>query len=135
MVDAATQNGHAAQGQDCFRHLVRLDTCVVPALWSPQSNHKRPRGRIRLRRSFCERWSKSFLLKAVGQHAQVAERHHEILRQQVHKLMSQTKFDGLLIAVEDLLADAILAKNSLLTIAGTTPYTAVLGSTPALLPD
>ena len=73
--------------------------------------------------------------RAPGQHAQLVERHHEILRQQVHRCPEQCKEEGLLIAFEMILAEAVLAKNVLLSVHNSTPYKALYGRVPNLLPD
>ena len=49
-----------------------------------------------------ERWQIEPRLKAKGSHASVVERHHEILRQQLHKISSQLRLEGLQCDVEEL---------------------------------
>jgi len=47
--------------------------------------------------------------------------------------MTQCKLEGLNIGIEDIVSEAVVAKNSMLVINGVTPYTAVLGRSPNLL--
>ena len=84
---------------------------------------------------WAERWQTTIKLKAVGQHASTVERHHEVLRQQLHRLCGQARSEGLNLAFADLLSEAVLAKNALLTVHGTTPYEAVFGRRPTLLAE
>ena len=77
-------------------------------------------------------------LRAPRQHAQVAERHHEILRQALHRIEGQLNSEGLLerYPFEWILAEAIFAKNAILGggKSGSSPYQALLGRTPQILP-
>ena len=82
---------------------------------------------------FCERWSVSFRPKAVGQHAQLVERHHEILRQAFHRIRSQAQQENLQLEDADIIAEAFFAKNAMLIVHGQSPYQAVLGRVPAVL--
>jgi hypothetical protein len=61
------------------------------------------------------------------------ERHHETLRQLIHRIQAQLKSEGIIVSIHDVVSEAIMAKNSLLVINGYTPYQAVLGRTPNLL--
>lgn len=72
-------------------------------------------------------------LKARGQHAHIVERHHELLRQQLHLLEGQATSDGLKISFAEILQEAVLAKNCLVNVGGFSPYQAVYGRTPPLL--
>ena len=82
---------------------------------------------------WAERLGTSFKLLPRYSHATIVERHHETLRQVIHKIMAQAKAERIMVNMEDIVAEATIAKNSLLTINGYTPYTAVLGRNPTLL--
>ena len=71
-------------------------------------------------------------LLAKEQHAQTVERHHAILRRQLHVLDEQTLAEGLRISFDALLGEAVYAKNALFSMGGATPYEAVFGRTPSL---
>ena len=71
--------------------------------------------------------------RAPGQHAQLAERHHEVLRQQLHRLEDQAAEEGVSSGFEEILTESIIAKNSLTSIAGYSPFQAVHGRTLELL--
>ena len=75
------------------------------------------------------------MLKAPGQHAQVVERRTAILRHQLHKIDSQLEIEGLQVPFALRLAEATFAGNSLTIVGKHTPYQAVLGMQPALLPQ
>ena len=83
--------------------------------------------------TFLERKGIDLKLRAKEQHAQTVERHHEILRQQLHKLEEQCTSDGIRASFQMILAEATYAKNALFRCGHHTPYEAVFGRTPSLL--
>ena len=68
--------------------------------------------------------------KAPGEHAQMVERHHELLRRFLLRVESQLRSEGLVVPMEVIVAECILAKNVLTTVAGHTPYRALYGREP-----
>ena len=84
---------------------------------------------------WAERWGIALLLRAPGQHATLVERHHELLRQLIHRIEAQCLAEGLQVSFGDIVAEGLLAKNCLFTIGDKTPYTAVFGRQPPLLPE
>jgi len=70
-----------------------------------------------------------------GSHANVVERHHQMLREAYHKIRSQLRAEGLELPREAILADAVFSKNALISVHGTTPYKALMGEPPQLLRD
>ena len=68
--------------------------------------------------------------KAPGEHAQMVERHHELLRRLLLRVESQLHAEGLHVPTEVVVAECILAKNVLTTVAGHTPYRALYGRDP-----
>ena len=83
--------------------------------------------------TFLERKGVALKLRSKEQHAQTVERHHEILRQMLHKLEEQCTADGIRASFGMILAEAIFAKNALFRHGNASPYEAVFGRTPALL--
>lgn len=73
------------------------------------------------------------LLRAKGQHANMVERHHEILRDQLRRLEDQANTDGLKCGFDSILSEATLSKNCLVSVGGRSPYEAIYGRTPPLL--
>ncbi len=71
--------------------------------------------------------------KPEGTHAYVVERHHEILRDRIHKIKDQLALEGLNVPLSIIVAEATLAKNVLLNVHGESPYRAVFGRAPAML--
>ena len=71
--------------------------------------------------------------RAPGQHAQLAERRHEVLRQQLHRLEDQAAEEGVSSGFEEILTESNMAKHSLTSIAGYSPFQAVHGRTLELL--
>ncbi|CAK0867548.1 unnamed protein product [Prorocentrum cordatum] len=61
-------------------------------------------------------------LKAPGQHAQVVEPHHEILRKQLHLIDAQCRESEIKVPFARRLAEAVYVKNAFLTIGQGTPY-------------
>ena len=60
-------------------------------------------------------------IKSPGQHAQIVERHHDILRKQLHRIDSQCRESDIKISFARKLAEAVYAKNAVLTIGQGTP--------------
>ena len=71
--------------------------------------------------------------KAKYQHADMVERHHEILRRQIHLIDANSLAEGLRTSFEAVLAEATFAKNVLFNTGGATPYEAVYGRVPPLV--
>jgi len=82
-----------------------------------------------------ERSGTSRKLKAPGQRAQIVERHHDILRRQMHLIDSQCFEEGLTTPLQRRLAEAVFAKSAFLTVGNGTPYKALYGRVPLLLRD
>lgn len=72
--------------------------------------------------------------KAPRQKAWLVERHNEILRQALHRVESQIKEESLCCTFEICLATVTFMHNSLIVIGKSTPYQALLGRQPAMLP-
>ena len=72
---------------------------------------------------------------AVGQHPRVADRRVQILRSSIHKIMTQLHHDGVAMPFNQILAQATFVINALSTVSGVSPYVAVFGRSPALLPE
>ena len=80
--------------------------------------------------------------RAPGQHAQYAERRGGLLKEQLNRSASQLRSEGYKIGelagqmpMDSLLAECVFAGNALLSYHGHSPYEAVFGRTPSLLPD
>ena len=84
---------------------------------------------------WAERLNTSFAFKPRGSHASIAERHHQICRDLIHKIVAQLRIEGIAINWKHVLAEASFAKNSLVNVAGYSPYIAVFGRQPAMLAD
>ena len=61
------------------------------------------------------RWSIELIMRPADKKVWIAERHHEILRDQFHKVQMQAIADKLQISFRAILAGSCLAKNSLLS--------------------
>ncbi|MAD34454.1 MAG: hypothetical protein CMJ88_11970, partial [Planctomycetes bacterium] len=75
--------------------------------------------------------------KAVKQHAQHIERRGGLLALQLGRMDTQLQEEGILreIPLEYRLRDAVFAGNALITTGDTTPYNAVYGRVPRILPN
>jgi len=83
--------------------------------------------------AWAEHWHCALRFVPKGSHAHTVERHHEILRDTLHKVEDQCKLEGLVVNKEHVLSEATFAKNAFVQVQGQSPYTAVLGRTPNLL--
>ena len=63
------------------------------------------------------------------------ERHNEILRHSLQTCQTQLVVEGLGVKCRHALADAVYSKHALLSIGERTPYVALLGRVPLLLPQ
>ena len=68
--------------------------------------------------------------KAPGEHAQMVERHHEVLRRLLLRVESQLAQETIAVPFKALLSECVLAKNVMTTVAGQTPYRALYGRDP-----
>ena len=68
--------------------------------------------------------------KAPGEHAQMVERHHEVLRRLLLRVESQLAQETIAVPFKALLSECVLAKNVMTTVAGQTPYRALYGREP-----
>ena len=68
-------------------------------------------------------------------HARYIERRGALFRDCVHRLVTQCNNDGLNVPFDRVLAEAVFAGNALLTVNGSTPYNAVYGRVPHVLPS
>ena len=84
---------------------------------------------------WAERWGTSFRFKPKGSHATVVERHHEILRSQIHKLLAQAKLEKLTISPSNMISEAVYVKNILTSVHGVSPYVALYGRYPIILKE
>jgi Reverse transcriptase (RNA-dependent DNA polymerase)/Integrase core domain len=84
---------------------------------------------------WCEKWNISLRMTPKGSHAHIVERHHQIMRDLIHKIKSQAETDGIDFRDSDIVAEATYVKNAMVTINKVTPYQAVLGRHPPLMRD
>ena len=80
--------------------------------------------------------------RAPNQHAQFAERRGGLLKEQLNRSASQLRTEGYVIGtgsgemtVSSLLAECVFAGNALLSYHGSSPYEAVFGRVPPMLPE
>ena len=72
---------------------------------------------------------------APGQHTRIVDRKIQILRDAVHKLGTQLHEEGLPVPFPRIVAEATFAVNALSSLNGMSPYAAVIGRIPAILPS
>ena len=73
--------------------------------------------------------------RAKDQHARYAERRGAFLRDTIHRMYGQMREEGILLPFESVLSEATFCGNALITVGGNTPYNAVMGRVPAMLPS
>ena len=72
--------------------------------------------------------------RAPGQHARFAERHGAFLRAVLHIMTEQMKREGIELSPRVMVMSAFFALNALTTVGTKTPYQALYGRQPAMLP-
>ena len=73
--------------------------------------------------------------RAKDQHAIYAERGGALLRDAIHRIEGQLKEEGITgLPFECILSEAMFCGNALLTVGGSTPYNALYGRVPRVLP-
>lgn len=82
-----------------------------------------------------ERWGTSFRFKPKGSHASIVERHHQIFRDQIHKILAQSRLEKISLDPQRMLAEAIYAKNIMTSVHGVSPYVALYGRYPSILKE
>ena len=82
-----------------------------------------------------DRWNVQLKTKAPGEHAQIVERHHAILRDMILKVEKQVQAEGLNIPLDVIVLECAFAKNAMIKVAGYTPFQAKEGTTPAILSE
>eukprot|EP00971_Amphidinium_carterae_P298644 5933160-Amphidinium_carterae.1 len=71
---------------------------------------------------------------APGQHTRVGDAKAKQLRDLIHKVGGQLHVDGVVTPFERVVSECVFASNALTQVGGSSPYQAVLGRTPELLP-
>ena len=85
--------------------------------------------------SWMDRWQIQLRSKEPGAHAQIVERHHDMLRQLLHRVEKQVEEEGLNIPLGMVISECFLAKNLLTSIGGVSPYQALYGRVPPILSE
>jgi hypothetical protein len=84
---------------------------------------------------WADKWNIGLIIRPKEKKAWIAERHHEILRVQLHKTQSQLAIEDIKVPFNCILAEAVLAKNMLLSTGQGSPYMSLYGRLPKLLPQ
>ncbi|CAK0801133.1 unnamed protein product, partial [Prorocentrum cordatum] len=82
-----------------------------------------------------DRWGIEMKAKEEGSHAQLVERHHDLVRKIIHRVQAQLAEEGIVMPLEIVIMECALIKNLLITVAGYSPYQAVYGRLPPLLAE
>ena len=72
--------------------------------------------------------------RAPGQHIRLIDRRSALVRVTMHTTEEQAKREGLEISFDVLWASSVFAGNALITVGDSTPYQAVFGRQPGMLP-
>ena len=73
--------------------------------------------------------------RAKDQHAKYVERRGALLRDTIHRVEGQVREEGIAgLPFECILAECVFCGNALLTVGGSTPYNALYGRVPRMLP-
>ena len=75
-------------------------------------------------------------IRGKEQHARYIERRGALLRDTIHRVEAQLEEEGIRdMPFECILAECVFAGNAMLTVGGSTPYNALYGRAPAILPS
>ena len=69
-----------------------------------------------------DRWGIQMKAKEEGAHAQMVERHHDLVRKIIHRVRSQLDEEGIEMPLNIIVAECALVKNLLISVAGFSPY-------------
>ena len=84
---------------------------------------------------WCDRWAIQIKTREPGSHAQMVERHHEMLRRLVHRVQVQLREERIKIPMDIIVAECFLIKNLMTSVGGSSPYQAVFGRVPPILSE
>ena len=86
-------------------------------------------------RAYFSRKGIKVIVRAPGVHAHYIERRGALTRDTLHKVDSQLAAEGIVVPIEQRVSETIFAGNALISINNTTPYNALYGRVPNILPD
>ena len=86
-------------------------------------------------KQYYERHGIQFIPRAKEQQVAHIDRRGALLRDTLHRVTTQCKTEGLDIEFKQILSECVFCGNAMLSVNGSTPYNAVYGRVPALLPD
>ena len=84
---------------------------------------------------YLSRHTIKFVQRAKGQHVAHIDRRGALLRDTIHRIVAQLDIDGLELPFKQILNEAVFCGNALITVNDSTPYNAVYGRVPRLLPN
>ena len=74
-------------------------------------------------------------IRATGKHCHYIEKRGDLLKTLLRKMGTQCTTEGIFIPFPQMLSEAVFAGNALISINSTTPYHALYGRVPNILPD
>ena len=86
-------------------------------------------------KQYFDQWTTKLTIRSTGKHCHFIEKRGDLLKTQLRKMDTQCKSEGIFVPFSRLLAEAVFAGNALISINSTTPYNAVYGRVPSILPD
>ena len=86
-------------------------------------------------KKWADLWQIELVIRPADKKAWISERHHEIMRQQLHKVTAQMKSENIVVPFVQIISMCVLAKNSMLNTGHGSPYQSLYGRTPRLLPQ
>ena len=76
-----------------------------------------------------------FVPRAKEQQVAHIDRRGALLRDAIHRVVTQCEAEGLDVDFKHILSDCVFCGNALLSVSGSTPYNTFYGRVPQLLPD
>ena len=85
-------------------------------------------------KEFCKQKGITIRERAPGMHGRCIERRGAMLRDGIHRGKTQCETEGITVTFERLLSEFVFAGNAFVSVNGATPYNALYGRTPNMLP-
>ena len=76
-----------------------------------------------------------YVQRAPDQQVGHVDRRGALLRDTIHRVVDQCRHEDLNLSFDQIVSECVFCGNALLSINGTTPYNAVYGRVPAILPE
>ena len=115
-----------------------LDQLWCKRYGPPKVLHMDQEAAVQIGRAFTDYFHRKgidYRPRAKGQQVPYIDRRGALVREVINKIISQLKVEKIRMPMDQILAEAQFVTNALLTVNGSTPYNALYGRVPLILPD